>query len=284
MKQSSVLLAACTAALLSLPAAAVTVTYSDFADLSGFQRNGSAASIANPATDGLNRQVLRLSDDLFQSGSAFLTNTINLANNASFSTAFSFRISNPQGISEIDGPGADGIVFVVQTVSNTAGGVGGGIGYEGIIKSVGVEFDTWNNGSGTFNDPDGNHVGINLDGGFNGPTTPIGTRMNNAADWFAWVDYDGVNGIMEARLSETFVRPSASTLTLTGLDLVSVLGQTDAYIGFTSGTGSAGGDHDIVNWTFRDDFAPLNVTPEPGSLALLGAAAIALVAARRRRV
>ena len=284
MKQSSVLLAACTAALLSLPAAAVTVTYSDFADLSGFQRNGSAASIANPATDGLNRQVLRLSDDLFQSGSAFLTNTINLANNASFSTAFSFRISNPQGISEIDGPGADGIVFVVQTVSNTAGGVGGGIGYEGIIKSVGVEFDTWNNGSGTFNDPDGNHVGINLDGGFNGPTTPIGTRMNNAADWFAWVDYDGVNGIMEARLSETFVRPSASTLTLTGLDLVSVLGQTDAYIGFTSGTGSAGGDHDVVNWTFRDDFAPLNVTPEPGSLALLGAAAIALVAARRRRV
>ncbi len=282
MNQTRTWLAACAAALLALPAAAVTVTYGDFADLSGFQQNGATAAIVDPVTDDLNRKVLRLTNGLGQSGSAFLTNTINLANNASFSTAFTFRISNPQGASDGDGQGADGLVFVVQTVSNTAGGGGGGIGYQGINKSVGVEFDTWDNGTGS-NDPNGNHVGIDLNGGFNGPTAIIGTRMNNGADWFAWVDYDGVNDIMELRLAQTNIRPLGSTLTRTGLDLVNILGQSNAYIGFTSGTGAAGGFHDIVNWTFRDDFDPINPTPEPGSLALLGAAAIALAAIRRRR-
>lgn len=39
------------------------------------------------------------------------------------------------------GCGADGLVFVVQTNSNKVGG-GGGIGYQGIPNSVGVELDT----------------------------------------------------------------------------------------------------------------------------------------------
>ena len=281
MKPAHTLLAACTAALFSLPAAAVTVTYGDFSDLSGFQQNGATAAIADPVTDDLNRKVLRLTNNLGQSGSAFLTNAISLANKSSFSTAFTFRISHPLGSSDTDGQGADGLVFVVQTVSNTAGGSGGGIGYQGINKSVGVEFDTWNNGP-SLNDPNGNHIGIDLNGGFNGPTAIIGTRMNNGADWFAWVDYDGTTNDVEVRLSQTNIRPLAATLTRNA-DLAAVLGQDAAYIGFTSGTGSAGGYHDIVNWTFRDDFAPINDTPEPGSLALLGAAAIALAAIRRRR-
>jgi hypothetical protein len=32
------------------------------------------------------------------------------------------------------------------------------------------------------------------------------------------------------------------------IDLVSVLGTPNAYIGFTSGTGASGANHDIVNW------------------------------------
>ena len=62
-----------------------------------------------------------------------------------------------------------------------------------------------------------------------------------------------------------------------------VLGTNLAYVGFTSGTGAAGGYHDIVNWQFRDNFAPINETPEPGSLALLGIAGLALGLTRRRR-
>ncbi len=262
---------------------AALITYNDFSDLSAFQQNGATAAIADPVVDGSNRTVLRLTNNLSQSGSAFLTNSINLANQASFSTFFTFNINTPLGASDGDGQGADGIVFVVQTVSNTAGGGGGGIGYLGINNSLGIEFDTWDNSS-FGNDPNGNHIGINLGGTFNGATQTIATRMNNGEDWYAWVDYDGPNDLIEVRISETNVRPVNATLSRTA-DLVSVLGQTNAFVGFTSGTGAAGGFHDIVNWQFRDDFEPIdpNPVPEPGTLALLALSGVAGLAATRRR-
>ena len=283
MKNLKLALAVTSIASIS-SAHALTITYNDFSNLSAFQQNGATATIPDPTTDNLGRNVLRLTNNLGQSGSAFLTNPINLANQASFSTYFTFRISNPLGSSDSDGQGADGIVFVVQTVSNTSGGAGGGIGYQGIQKSVGVEFDTWDNGSSS-NDPNGNHIGIDLNGGFNGPTAMIGTRMNNGADWFAWVDYNGNTKDIEVRLSQTNTRPTAATLTRNA-DLVSTLGQTNAFIGFTSGTGAAGGFHDIVSWQFEDDFRPIdpnNTVPEPGVLSLLGLGAFGLMASRRRR-
>ncbi|MCC7548029.1 MAG: PEP-CTERM sorting domain-containing protein [Burkholderiales bacterium] len=271
--------------LAATSAGATTITYGEFSDLSAFQQNGATASIADPVVDTAGRTVLRLTNSLSQSGSAFLTNPVSLDNQASFSTFFSFRISNPMGISDGDGQGADGIVFVVQTVANTAGGSGGGIGYLGIGNSVGIEFDTWNNGSG-LNDPNGNHVGINTEGSFNGPTQAIAQRMNNATDWFAWIDYSGDTNVVEVRLAQTNSRPGIATLTRT-VDLVDVLGQTDAFIGFTSGTGAAGGFHDIISWTFIDDFDPIdpdpdpNGVPEPGILALLGVLALGASLTRR---
>jgi hypothetical protein len=267
-------------------AGATTYNFADFSSLAGWQQNGATASIADPVTDSLGRKVLRLTNNVGQSGSAFINSPISLASDVSFSAAFTFRISNPLGISDGDGVGADGIVFVVQTVSSTAGGGGGGIGYQGLANSVGVEFDTWDNGGG-FNDPNGNHVGIDIGGAFNGPTAVVATRMNNGLDWYAWVDYNGATDVVELRLSTTNSRPVSPFLTR-AVDLTGVLGSTNAFIGFTSGTGAAGGFHDIINFTFEDTFKPIDVpgggskVPEPGTLLLLAGGLLGLARMRRR--
>lgn len=44
-----------------------------------------------------------------------------------------------------DGAGADGIAFVLQPLSSTAGGIGGGIGYQDISPAFAIEFDTYYN-------------------------------------------------------------------------------------------------------------------------------------------
>jgi hypothetical protein len=52
-------------------------------------------------------------------------------------------------------------------------------------------------------------------------------------------------------------------------------------VGFTSGTGSDYGNHDIISWEYRSEFRPI---PEPSSLALAGfAGALAVAYGIRRR-
>jgi hypothetical protein len=222
---------------------------------------------------------LRLTNDLGQSGSAFLTNAVSLSNDASFSTAFSFQLTNPQG------GGADGLVFVVQTLANNVGGGGGGIGYNGITDSVGVEFDTWNNGAGA-GDPDASHIGVDLNGSLNSVATQsISPALDDGNVWNAWVDYNGVTDLIEVRVSQSPTRPDNADLSYT-VDLVSVLGQTDAFVGFTSGTGAASNTHDILNWQFNGFFAPIGdgdfSVPTMSTLGLFLFAGLILLAAAAR--
>ncbi len=259
-------------------ASAAALLFNDFSSLNGLQLNGatstihSCANIANnggtcsSVTDLHNHEVLRLTNNLGQSGSAFSTNTISLDLNASFSTAFQFHFTDQQNT------GADGIVFVVQTVSNTSGGGGGGIGYKGLSNSVGIEFDNWNNGS--IDGYSANHVGIDINGDMNSVArnTTIPSLDGPNSIFTAWVDYNGVTDLLEVRTNTTGIRPLTPLLTYT-VDLVSVLGQTDAFVGFTSGTGAAAADHDIVSWQFNSTFDPIIIigtVPEPATLALLG--------------
>jgi len=102
----------------------------------------------------LDDECIRLTPDRpYVSGSAWFDEPIDL------SQPFEMRSSLVLG--RKDGSGADGIVFVFHPVART-GFRGEGMGYAGLVPSIGVEFDTYPNVH--LRDPAGDHVALMVDG------------------------------------------------------------------------------------------------------------------------
>ncbi len=78
----------------------------------------------------------------------------------SLSQPFAVELSVMLGC--IDEGGADGMVFVFTPQTNRLGWVGEGIGFAGLVPSVGIEIDTWRNYH--LNDPAEDHLAIMLNG------------------------------------------------------------------------------------------------------------------------
>lgn len=228
--------------------------FDDFSDVSELDLNGSAA----PAIAARHRAVLRITPaHANQAGSFFGLQPLTLAADGSFSTKFCFNLSASAGWGDEEGVGADGFVFVVQPIGSNVGSSGAGTGYTGIGSSLGIEFDTYNNGSG-YADPNGNHVAVDLNGVFtSSPAATFSKRMNDGNDYYVWVDYDGAADHLEVRVSPQDARPSTPLLSGT-LDLPAVLGTSDAFFGFTAATGSGYSNHDIVSWEVRSGYAPID--------------------------
>lgn len=267
---------------MASPAMATSITLSNFSNTQGLTLSGSATPMTT--SDGT---VLRLAPaSPSQAGNVFSTTTINASN---FSTVFQFRMTNPGGVTDDAGiSGADGLTFIVQSLSNSAGGSGNGAGYGGIPNSVGVKFDTFENntGYGALSDPSSNFVGIYTDGSVNSagvPTANVSPNFDDGNLWTAWVDYDGTT--LNVYASESDVKPAVA-LVSEKLDIASILGQDTAYVGFGASTGSAWENTDIVNWSYSDSYNPTLTTAtvsEPASMGMLGAGLLAMGVLRRRR-
>lgn len=228
-----------------------------------------------------------------QAGAGYSTTAITLGAGATFSTSFQFQLTQPGGIAP-----ADGITFVLAQGTSGLGGAGGGMGYQGVGNSVAIEFDTyWNNF-----DPNSNHVGVDTNGSLSSSiwTSPYGVTscdfnsnsyladgcMSNGKVWSAFINYDGTTQKLNVSVQQQGMA-LVQLITDYSIDIASILGTTDAHVGFTAATGSGLENHDILSWQLANDTSivgPGNDLPEPADLALLGmAGAAALWAGRRRR-
>ncbi len=174
---------------------------------------------------------------LFQSGSVWNNNKINL--NQSFNFTFSVNLGCN------DGNGADGIVFVLQPISTSVGGTGSGLGYAGITPAVGVTVDTWQNTDPANNDPVYDHIAIQLNGNLNhldpayniaGPVTALNGN-DNIEDclWHTMrIQWDAVTKTITAYMDGS-LRVSAVNDFVTNV----FSGDPLVYWGFTGSTGGA---------------------------------------------
>ena len=229
------------------------LSFPDFSSTAGLTLNGNAAGNVNNGFD-LN-PVLRLVPAL--NGQAGSANSNNVVDVTTFSTCFTFRLTDPGGILSctLTPPikanhetGADGFTFVIHNDAAGAtalGGAGGSLGYGGITPSVAVEWDTWFNG-GLEPQCDSNHLGINVNGSLvSVAALHVGPRFDNGGLWFGWIDYDGVT--LEVRTNQTGVKPAAPALSH-AINIPATIGANTGHVGFTAATGAARENHDIVSW------------------------------------
>ena len=226
-----------------------------FDDAASLKFNGNAVL----ADDGL-----RLTNSGNQTGSAFFARPLAIDENTSWATQFQFQLSGGSG-------GADGFTFMLQNDAealNSLGDGGGDLGYgsgentaTGIARSLAIEFDTYQNSW----DINNNHISVLRDGNVNNALTTIAAPfdLNNGDVLNAWVEYDGNTNLLEVSLADTAIKPDAA-LSL-NIDLASVLG-SQAFLGFSAGTGGLTNNHDIKSWEVTSNSSLLAAPPTSVSL------------------
>ena len=265
----------CAAVLTILIAqTAPAFNYPNFSDTTGLTLNRDAHVYYPPSQSARCRLVS--AGAIYGGGSVYYNQPQSLN---SFQTSFCFRIGELGGITNSLNPdsGADGLAFLIQPFGpDFIAHTGGGQGYEGADPSLAIEFDCWDNGP-EYGEPSRSHVGVMVDGNIHhgtalatanvGDLAPGGPpEIDSGIFWWANITYEAgfltvVIGQPPFNWTELFSIP---------VDIPAILGQSQAYVGFTGGTGLAHANHDLCSWSF---------VPEPSTLAIL---ALGLIACTRR--
>jgi lectin family protein len=267
-----------------------TISYPNFSSSDGIQLNGSTAVTSNGTA-----QVLRITPAaLSQVGSAWYAATLPLSQG--FTTTFKFQLTQPGGIGS-----ADGFAFVVQNGSfanGTSGSLavgapatsgGGGIGYQGLTKSVAIEFDTFDNSPNS--DVSSSEVAVQSCGtgantavhgactsgsvvnlsSLDGPIFLADGQVHTAVITYTPPSIGCIEGPCSGTLAMTLdgqaVLTTAFNLASLGLDA-----NRDAFVGFTAATGAGDENHDILSWSFTANQSAQTQTATlggPGTTATL---------------
>jgi hypothetical protein len=182
--------------------------------------------------------------------------------NIQWETTFQVRVAgvDDSPFVELPPPGADGLAFVLQNDRLDALGADkGGIGYEGIPRSLAIEFDVWPNNvahCGPYTDcprgdPEEYHIAIHSRG-----------ALPNSADVSAQLALaknlpnllDGAVHTVKITYDRPTLRVYVDDLTtprlVKDLDLAATMGSGGGWIGITGSTGGSWATFDVLNWTY----------------------------------
>ncbi len=225
--------------------------YASFASTAGLTLNGDAKQVGS--------QLLLTEAIDAQEGTAFFNVPLPINVDTSFQTRFQFQLTGGQ-----QALGADGFTFVLQNDPRgaTAIGPGGGeLSYSGIVNSLAVEFDTYQNAG----DINNNHVSVLVNGDVSaGLETRIPLLdLNGGSILNAWIDYSGATDQLAVYLSDSASKP-AEALLVADVDLSALVGE-QAFLGFTAGTGGSVNAHRLLDWEFSLEPPSAILPPTPGT-------------------
>ena len=244
--------------------------YDNFSSRDNWSLNGNATIV--PMGFGV------LTNYYFQAGSMWYKQAFDLSRYSTLKADFDINLGF-NGYGEF---GADGVTFAIIDTKNglnALGDIGGGLGYKGILNSLAVEFDTYQNvgSSGLPLDPSGDHIGIDKDGSVISLVTadvPV---------------IDGIPLLEDNRFHHVTILLDLTTGKITVLlDGVTYIKDYKinnfvpfkAYIGFTGGTGYYYNYQKVDN--LKLTLTPIAV-PIPGSALLLAGGLIGFLGIKRFR-
>jgi len=142
----------------------------------------------------LNDECIRLTDDApFESGSAWYEKAIDLSQ--------PFELTVCIVLGNNDEAGADGIGFIFHPTMRT-GYRGEGMGFAGLVPSLGIEFDTYQNYH--LADPAEDHVAINLNGRTHSYSSVVGPNpvpnLEDGKKHLLWVNWDPIERTLTVQL------------------------------------------------------------------------------------
>jgi gliding motility-associated-like protein len=203
----------------------LTAVCCSFSSRSQYILNGSATQ------DNCNCYTLTQQQP-FQSGSVWNSTKINLT------LPFDFIFNVNLGCKDADG--ADGIVFILQPISTSVGTAGSGMGFQGIVPSVGIALDTWQNTE--VNDPPFDHLSIQINGNINhandiAPVMQAQPTNPNIEDcqWHTFrIIWDPAAQLLKTYFDGYFIQQA-------NIDLVTTVFNNDpmVYWGFSAATGGS---------------------------------------------